>query len=44
MRTYAGADTRAWGGFTIALFVQCLMSMDKKLMEWEKEHGDYYDA
>ena len=28
---YAGGE-----GFTIALFVQCLMSMDKKLLEWEK--------
>ena len=36
---YAGGE-----GFTIALFVQCLMSTDKKLMEWEKEHGNYYDA
>ena len=36
---YAGGE-----GFTIALFVQCLMSTDKKVMEWEKEHGNYYDA
>ena len=36
---YAGGE-----GFTIALFVQCLMSTNKKLMEWEKEHGNYYDA
>ena len=36
---YAGGE-----GFTIALFVQCLVSMNKKLMKWEKEHGNYYDA
>ena len=36
---YADGD-----GFTIALFVQCMMPMDKKPIEWEKEHGNYYDA
>ena len=36
---YAGGES-----FTIALFVQRLMSTDKKLIDWEKEHGNYYDA